>query len=72
MRTIDVDAILRTHGPNYGAVKDELMRQFCALYIAALLEQTKGNKSAAAKLAKVERSALRRLQRRGAEPPSAE
>lgn len=61
---ISVPGIVNRVGKRYTDVKDEMMRQFLADYVDLLMLVTGGNKSKAAKLAGVDRSAWRRLMRK--------
>lgn len=49
----------------YAEAQRILLQEFKRMYVATLLERTKGNKSAAAKLAGRDRSGFRRLEREG-------
>lgn len=61
---IDVTYLVDQYGPDYGKVKDALMREFCAHYTSLLLARYK-SKRQAARHAKTDRSAWRRLEIRG-------
>lgn len=61
---IDVETIIVVHGTGYRVVKDTVLRAFCATYTKTLLAQAGGNKSKAARLAGIDRSAWRRLERK--------
>lgn len=63
-----LDALIAQHGPRYRDAKDALLRAFYVAYTKGLLARTDGNKSKAARLAGVDRSAWRRLERRGGLP----
>ena len=47
----------------YNEAKERFVREFKRRYVAALLAKTGGNVSEAARLARVDRSAFRRLRR---------
>lgn len=65
---IDIDALLAAQGIRYREAKDALHRLFCDAYTKNLLARTGGNKSQAARLAGVDRSAWRRLERKAEQP----
>ncbi len=67
LSSVDLDRMLRSHlklNRPYREQKDALLERFTQLYLAALLEHTKGNQTAAARLAGLGRSYFNRLLRK--------